>query len=195
MSRNPHKNPNPQGKGTVPVLADWAATRPQAAADKSPAVLLLDWFVSAIVLSAKFQFRPALGQQYFLYLGEDSWQLSLIAPHEWGERAPGEFLGECALRTDMTWQIEPDEAGLQEPAIRERLSELASSFTESLTEDNSLREALPGYRRDLPYYQRMLATGLGSSLQASAEHLALLDEPADLLLEASGGALLRLVKG
>ena len=194
MTRNPHKNPNPQGKGTVPVLADWAATRPQATADKSPAVLLLDWFVSAIVLSAKFQFRPALGQRYFLYLGEDSWQLSLIGPHEWGNRAPGDFLGECALRPDMTWQIEPDEAGLQEPVIRERLAELAGSFTESLKEDGSLREMLPGYRRDLPYYQRMLATGLGSSLQASAEHLALLDEPAGLLLEESGGALLRLMK-
>ncbi|MEM9759983.1 MAG: hypothetical protein AAF933_12155, partial [Pseudomonadota bacterium] len=51
----------------------------------------------------------------------------------------------------------------------------------------SLAEQVPGYRRDLPYQQRMLATALGTSLRLSVDDIARLDQPARLLLKAAGG--------
>ena len=189
MSRNPHKNPNPQGKGLVPVLADWQATRPAAVREKPPQALLLDWFASALVLSARFNFRPAVGQSYFLYSRAGDWQLSLVAPGEWGARSPGACLGRCEMRRDMTWTLEPDPDLEANPQLRDELALLIEGFTDSLADDVSLGEQLPAYRRDLPYYQRMLATALGASLRASLGGDLRLDAPARALIDAAGGRL------
>jgi hypothetical protein len=186
MSRNPHKNPNPQGKGLVPLLADWQSTRPALIRSKAPAELLFDWFVSALVLSARFQFRPVPGQQYFLYLREGEWRLSLIGPEEWGDRACGDCLGACWLRDDMTWAIEADESLAATPALQQALATLAGSFAEELDSDDSLAAQLPGYRRELPYFQRMLATGLGSSLRQSVGNSETLSKPTRGLLAQLG---------
>ena len=189
MSRNPHKNPNPQGKGLVPVLADWQATRPAAVSKKPPQALLLDWFASALVLSARFSFRPAVGQSYFLYSRSGEWQLSLVAPGEWGARSPGACLGRCEMRRDMTWALEPDPRLEENPQLQEELAALIEGFTDSLADDASLDDQLPAYRRDLPYYQRMLATALGTSLRASLDGELRLDAPARMLLDAAGEGL------
>ena len=100
------KNPNPQGKGMVPVLRDWATMQPSVVAPKSPAAFLRDYCISSLVLAADFRFKPVVGNTYFLYARERDWNLSLIAPDEWGQRRPGECLGECHLRADMTWEID-----------------------------------------------------------------------------------------
>lgn len=161
------KNPNPQGKGVAPLLADWQATRPARAAAKAPGELLLDWFNSALVLSAAFRFRPVQGQDYYLYLRDGAWRLSLIGPDEWGARDAGECLGRCRLRADMTWAIEPQADLAQRRELRQALAALASGFLDALDHDGAADDLLPGYRRDLSYFQRLLATGLGSSLRAS----------------------------
>ena len=189
MAGNSQKNPNPQGKGQVPVLADWQAMRPGEVGEKAPALLLLNWFVSTLVLSAEFSFRPVVGVTYHLYLAGQRWKLSLIGPDEWGDRTPGVYLGACLLRRDTTWDLQPCASGLQQPAIRERLAELADDFVETLDGSESVREALPGYRRNLPYYQRMLATALGSSLRDSAQRLGMLNAPGRLLLNDAPRAL------
>lgn len=160
-------NPNPQGKGLVPVLAHWQATRPRAVRAKAPAELLLDLFASTLVLSARFDFRPVVGQRYYLYHGAGDWRLSLIAPEEWGARAPGACLGLCTLRADMTWSVEADQAVNDNPALRARVAALAEDFLGRLDVDGTLAEQLPGYRRDLPYYRRLLACGVGASLRQS----------------------------
>ena len=107
------KNPNPQGKGVVPVLRDWATMRPVRSMPKDAAAFLRDYCISSLVLAARFQFKPVPGKEYFLYAREDDWMLSLIGPHEWGQREPGAFLGRCVLRADMTWAMETcaDEEG------------------------------------------------------------------------------------
>lgn len=192
MSRNLHKNPNPQGKGLVTVLADWQDSRPQGVARKNPAQLLRDWFASALVLSARFSFRPAPGQTYFLYCREGEWSLSLVAPREWRGAGPGACLGRCELRTDMTWSLEPAADLEEQPQLMEELDKLIEGFTASLGSDVSLGDQLPGYRRDLPYHQRMLATALGASLRGSAGDEFSLASPARLLLDAAGDAPLRL---
>jgi hypothetical protein len=195
MARNPYKNPNPQGKGLVAVLADWQATRPQEPHEKAPAVLLRDWFTSALVLSASFRFRPAVGQAYYLYSRGGDWRLSLIAPGEWGGRDAGACLGRCELRADMTWSLEPADDLDRQPELLAELEQLIEGFTQQLGDEGALAEHLPGYRRDLPYHQRMLATALGASLRASADRADWLEAPARTLLGAAGsdGGLRRLV--
>ena len=167
MSEASRKNPNPQGKGLVPVLAHWRETRPSGVAAKGPGQLLLDWFNSALVLSAQFRFRPVPGRDYYLYLRDGDWRLSLIAPEEWGTRQFGDCLGCCRLQSDMTWSIAPREDLRQYPALSQALARLAESFLSSLDSDDLVEENLPAYRRELPYFQRLLATGLGTSLQES----------------------------
>ncbi|MDP5054201.1 MAG: DUF2452 domain-containing protein [Congregibacter sp.] len=149
MSRNPHKNPNPQGKGLVPVLAHWGETRPAAVNAKAPAELLFDWFASVLVLSAKFQFKPALGQTYYLYARNGNWQLSLVGPGEWGTREVGDCLGICELRSDMTWSITPDAGMAKKPDLQSALARVVDAFMTSLESDDALAEHLPGYRREL----------------------------------------------
>ena len=191
MARNAQKNPNPQGKGAVAVLADWQATRPRGAARKAPEVLLLDWFVSMLVLSARFSFRPAVGQSYWLYYRGGQWTLSLVAPVEWGRRRPGACLGRCELRRDMTWTLVRDPAAAAEAELGEALSDLMASFFATLDTDTALVEQLPGYRRNLPYYQRLQATALGRSLREAAGDAAQLRAPARALLGVAGDAVER----
>lgn len=194
MSLHSEKKPNPQGKGLVPVLADWESSRPIAVQPREPAELVFDWFVSALVLSSAFRFKPALGQDYYLYARAGRWQLSLVAPQEWGDKEVGDCLGKCRLARDMTWSMEAAEDLEQKPELRAALHEVIESFTRGLDSDAALDETLPGYRRELPYYQRLLATGLGTSLRRSVDNPELLDgSTRDLLLQAGEGLQGRLL--
>lgn len=179
MSFQPKKNPNPQGKGLVPVLADWESTRPQEFRDRTSADLLFDWFVSALVLSAKFAFKPVVGQSYYLYLRDDDWSLSLIAPTEWSERRSTECLARCELQPDMAWAIKPVEGVTPNATLIASLRGRLEAFLTELDSEAPLEDALPGYRRDIPYYARMLATALGRTLRCSAE----LHQSKDLLVQ------------
>lgn len=160
------KNPNPQGKGCVPVLQDWGALRPRLPDSKSATDILEDYCLSALVLASSFRFRPVPGKPYFLYSGDEGWSLSLIGPQEWGDTAPGEFVAKCHLRSDMTWQLEFCPLPTESP-VRDRLARFVEGFTSTLTRQESVMDELPFYVSELPYYRRMLATGLAVSLQHS----------------------------
>jgi uncharacterized protein DUF2452 len=161
------KNPNPQGKGLVPVLRDWDAMQPGTAVVKAPDALLRDYCISSLVLGAKFQFKPIVGKPYYLYAREDDWTMSLIAPDEWGERQPGACLGRCRLRVDMTWEIEAIAGHKVDEVAQERAQEFVRNFVDTLSGQEALGEHLPFYVQELPYYQRLLATALAASLQRS----------------------------
>ena len=161
------KNPNPQGKGVVPVLRDWATMQRCAPAAKAPAVFLRDYCMSSLVLAARFRFKPVPGKAYFLYVMDNDWMLSLIAPHEWGERGPEAFLGECRLRPDMTWEIDTSECGEGDVAALAKAQKFIEGFVETLAAQDAIVEHLPFYVAGLPYYQRLLATALAASLQRS----------------------------
>jgi hypothetical protein len=166
LTHSTPKNPNPQGKGCVPVLQDWAGARPQLPIRKSTAEILRDYCLSGLVLAATFRFRPVPGKHYFLYCNESDWMLSLVAPQEWGTAAPGDFVADCQLQTDMTWQLDFAPKGGGHRA-RERLQQFVEGFADMLAEQESPEDALPFYVPELPYFQRMLATGLAVSLQHS----------------------------
>ena len=168
VTRQARNKPNPQGKGCVPVLQDWAVLRPQLPCPKAPADILRDYCLSALVLAAKFRFRPVPGKPYYLYCSDQDWTLSLIDPGEWGRAMPGEFVAECRLQNDMTWRLRFGEMD-SGSRVLQRLQRFIEGFSDALRDQQALAEGLPFYVSSLPYFQRMLATGLAVSLQHSIE--------------------------
>jgi hypothetical protein len=160
------KKPNPQGKGVVPVLRDLSAMQAGALSSKSPGDFLRDYCISSLILSAVFRFKPVVEKTYFLYTKEKDLSLSLIAPYEWGEYNPGEFLASCRLRADMTWEmdISPLDEGSNGLA---RARHFVREFVVTLSKQDSICEYLPFYVEELPYYQKVLTTALASSLRGS----------------------------
>ncbi|WP_040482161.1 DUF2452 domain-containing protein [Luminiphilus syltensis] len=164
---SPTPEGNPDGKGVVPVLQDWGALAPGGVRPKAPAQVLVDYWSSLLVLSARFDFKVLPGRWYHLYRVRDNWQLSLISPSEWGARLPGPYLCDCQLRSDMTWELRFDDLALEDTALREALAAFFGGFTDSLSSAEALEDSLPLYQSNLPYRQRMLATALSSSLTHS----------------------------
>jgi len=158
------KNPNPQGKGQVPVLRDWSSLQPALSEPKTAADFLRDYCVSSLVLAAEFRFKPVVGKTYYLYATAQGWSLTLISPQEWGERKSGEFLASCTLRPDMTWEMDAADLAEQPEAMAQARAFIAG-FVETLTEQESIADNLPVYVKELPYYRRMLATALSASLK------------------------------
>lgn len=181
------KNPNPQGKGLVPVLHDWSATRPAGSTRKNAAQFLRDYCISSLVLAAHFKFRPVVGRTYYLYAGATQWTLSLIGPGEWHHATPGDFLAPCRLRPDMTWEL--DSKAFSDVSAVASLQRFVEGFVDTIRGQESIGAGLPFYVGHLPYYQRMLATGLAGSLASSGA-----DTTQVRALAASGHKLLGLVE-
>jgi hypothetical protein len=195
MNWTSQKNPNPQGKGVVALTALWDETRPAGARPKAPSEFLFDWFVSALVLSSEFRMKPSRGQDYYLYLHKGVWKLSLVAPHEWRGRDVGDCLGLCYLRDDMTWAVEPDADLAQREDLLSELAGLVEGFVHNIGDEQALDDKLPGYRREMPYFQRMFATGLGVSLRDSAAASGVLGESGNRLLRLAGDGFARRLLG
>ena len=201
MSNSPdvvNHQPNPQGKGLVPLLRDWAALSPRVAARKSPAEFLRDYCISSLVLAAKFGFKPVIGKTYFLYALESGWTLSLIAPHEWSDGKSNDFFASCRIRPDMTWEIDAAELSSNDHPMQSA-KRYIEGFVDGLSEQQSISDELPYYVKELGYYQRILATALASSLsqtlpytgdsvkallQSQPEALALIEHPGSSTLHA-----------
>ena len=162
-------NPNPQGKGLVPVMEHWDSHRPTNVVAKAPRQLLGDYLVSLLILSASFGFKPVAERGYHLYLCDGQWQLSLIAPWEWPDTPTRLYAGECELRSDMTWQLTPAEDLQEFPELVAALEAFHAGFLELLDSDAPLEDDLPLYVARLPFYQRLLATGLSASLSRSTQ--------------------------
>lgn len=151
----------------VPVLDAWQSMQPVAGQAKSAPRLLGDYLVSLLVLSAEFSFKPVPGKPYYLYWRKGDWQLSLISPDEWGQRHPGECLGECQLGFDMTWRLERQSSAPLSTELQSAVDNFSALFGEQLGDAATLEDTLPFYIRQLPFYRRLLASGLAASLQHS----------------------------
>ena len=66
----------------------------------------------------------------------------------------------------MTWEIDTEGLTEENTAI-DSARNFVREFVANLSEQESITSHLPFYVSDLPYYQRMLATALASSLQYS----------------------------
>lgn len=72
--------------------------------------------ISEKIYEAQYNFKPIIGQMYYLYQKKDeSYVLSMIAPEEWGKSMPYEFLSRAKVLSDHTWdvKIEKKEANEQ----------------------------------------------------------------------------------
>jgi len=157
---------------------------------KDARTLMNDYAISLLVLSAQFRFKPVVGNVYYLYRAEGEWRLSLIAPWEWTDTRYGSYIGRCCLRTDMTWKLTPAE---DLSCHRDLVADLAGffrNFADSLTSQDTLESGLPFYVPHLPFYQRLLATGLASSIKRTAQISGLAERGAAFWLStsASGAA-------
>ena len=64
--------------------------------------------VSELIYEADLNFKPLIGQIYFVYQrGDDSTVLSMIGPEEWGKKGSpfNRFVAEVRLLADHTWEI------------------------------------------------------------------------------------------
>ena len=159
---------NPQGKGLVGFLLDWAYSSPRGVVAKSSPQLLADYFTSLLVLSAAFKFKPAYDTEYYLYCGEPQWTLSLISPDEWQTADKGaSFVGTCVLHADSTWSITPSDNLTKPGRVADAVAGFYEDFAERLRSAKPLEDELPFYEGRLPYYQRLFASALSRSLKDS----------------------------
>ena len=182
-------NPNPQGKADLPLLSElqaWRSGLGQTASlpTRTPRAVVVDYLSALLVLSAEFNFRPVLGKQYHLYFRGQQWQLSLVAPDEWRPSREQTYVAACQLQADASWQIEPAQGLDRRPKLLIALAGFEQHFRERVQAANTIVEGLPHYESQLPYYRRVLASGLASSLQRSLVQLGLEKATSEQLLLA-----------
>ena len=162
------KNPNPQGKGMVPVLESLARVRPCIRVPpKHLDQISNELFTSLFVLHSHFQFRPVVGRTYWLYRQRDSFKLSMVAPEEWQGTSFGKFIGECRLHEDITWTLVLDPYAAEDENLQSMIASRRQEFEVALQKASTVDDLLPVYVSSLPFYQRVFAAGLAGSLKQS----------------------------
>jgi len=158
---------NPDGKGLNGFMLDWYRTEPRGVVAKPRRQVLAEFFTSMLVLSAQFKYKPAVGVDNYLYLIDNGWNLSLIAPEQWSDDRYAGFVGTCVLQRDMTWTIDPSEQLLSKGPLSDALGRFFDAFAETMDTDLTLEEVLPFYVRRMPYWQRLHASALSRSIRGS----------------------------
>ena len=162
------KNPNPQGKGLVPILESLAASRALIPSlPKQINQISSELFTSMFVLHSQFQFKPVVGKPYWLYKLGDRFKLSLISPQEWGSEVFGFFVGECVMQPDITWSLSLDAAAANDESLMDYIQTKQAEFEQALNSAESVDRVLPFYLEGLPFYQRVFASALANSLKNS----------------------------
>lgn len=162
------KNPNPQGKGLVPILESLAESRALIpSVPKQINQISSELFTSMFVLHSHFQFKPVVGKSYWLYQRVKQFQLSLISPQEWGNEAFGFFVGECVMQPDISWTLSLDEAAVNNDALMTYIENKQTEFEQAMASAEAVDTILPFYLEGLPFYQRVFASALANSLKQS----------------------------
>jgi hypothetical protein len=164
------KNPNPQGKGLVPVLQNVQSHAQRLAVPpKQIDQIEMELFTSLFVLQSEIRFTPVVGTAYWLYDHAQGYKLSLIAPSEWHRDLPQRYIGRCELQADRTWtlQLADEVASDQEwmAAIEQQRQALQQAFVQAA----QVEDVLPVFAAGLGYHGRILAYILGKSLRSSMQ--------------------------
>ncbi len=164
------KNPNPQGKGLVPVLAALhAAGRSIVVPPKQVQQVSGELFTSLFVLGSRFGFKPVVGRSYWLYRRDGVFNLSLLAPEQWSALVYGQYVGACELHTDLTWTLTLGAEALADPLLMRYIARQREVFEQQLQAAASVDDLLPVFKEELPFYQRVFASALAGSLGASMQ--------------------------
>ena len=66
--------------------------------------------ISEKIYLAEMSFEPLIGFTYHLYERSNGKNvLSMVAPHEWGNNPPFEFVATVKLLSDHTWEVQDEE--------------------------------------------------------------------------------------
>ena len=164
------KKPNPQGKGLSTVLDALVDSQVKTSLPpKNIEQVSSELFTSLFVLNTNFEFRPVAGNSYWLYHTNDKFKLFSTSPNDWACGQPGIFIGECVLQNDVTWTIQINQDVSQQEWFISYLHQQKIHLEESLENSISLEEAMPFYVKKMSYYSRLLAYGLGTSLNTSMQ--------------------------
>ncbi|MCG6968756.1 MAG: DUF2452 domain-containing protein [Gammaproteobacteria bacterium] len=161
------KNPNPQGKGLVPVLDSITASRVSVSVPpKHIEQISSELFTSLFVLHSQFQFKPVVGKSYWLYRKNQCFKLSLISPEQW-RGGFGQYVGECHLQSDITWTLKLDRQAAKDRQLMQLIASRRAEFEAKLQAAETLEQILPVFESALPFYQRLFASALANSLGTS----------------------------
>ncbi len=163
-------NPNPQGKGLVPVLDSLASSRPKMAVPpKQIDQIAGELFTSMFILESDFRFKPVAGKTYYLYRKDNRFRLSLVGPEQWSGSMFGQYIGACTLETDITWTLVLDEKAASDEGLIRLIQEKRHDFEQALEDAGKLEDVLPVFYESLPYYRRLFASALAYSLGISMQ--------------------------
>jgi len=197
------KSPNPQGKGAVPLLGAWESMTPLTLANKPADRILGEYFTSLLILSAEFSFKPVPNNNYYFYWKPSPpvnnkpispWRLSLIEPERLGNLDLGIYVGRCVLQYDMTWSIELTATLVNHSDLLADLQQFHHDFQTTNNDEQSLESHLPFFVEQLPFYRRLAATALSSSLSRSIQASQLDNLPASQWLANSSDTSLGLLQ-
>ena len=163
-------NPNPQGKGMVPLLQGLDRHRlDRLLPPKKIDQVQMELFTSMFVLKSDIRFNPVPDQPYFLYQTDGRYKLLMVAPHEWTTPYRGRYIGECILHDDRTWSIALDPAMAHDKAFMDEITREQDKLQQALENAEKVDDVLPVFEEALGYNSRILAYILGKSLGLSMD--------------------------
>jgi hypothetical protein len=164
------KNPNPQGKGIVPVLQGlqqhWLAP---VVLPKQIDQIEMELFTSLFVLQSELKFNPVPGKSYWMYETDTGYRLLLVSPDEWHRPYPGRFIGECVLQKDRTWTLMLDDSLAADKDFMAMIEAQRRKLHSALARAEKIDDLLPAFESSLSYYGRVMAFILGRSLLTSMQ--------------------------
>ena len=163
-------NPNPQGKGLVPILQGLDRHRlDHLLPPKKIDQVQMELFTSMFVLKSEIRFNPLANQCYYLYQTDGRYKLLLVGPHQWCTPYRGRYIGECILHDDRTWSMALDPAMAHDTKFMEHIEQEQEKLQSALENAESVEDVLPVFEGALGYNSRILAYILGKSLGVSME--------------------------
>ena len=164
-------NPNPQGKGLVPLLQGLDRHRlDKLLPPKQIDQVQMELFTSMFVLQSEFRFNPVPNKTYYLYQTEGRFRLLLVGPQEWGsQRYRGRYIGSCILHEDKTWTLALDPAMAHDQAFMDYIASEQEKLQKALEEAETVEDILPVFEESFCHYGRILAYILGKSLSVSMD--------------------------
>tara|TARA_B110000305_G_C19420345_1_gene630545 strand:- start:1467 stop:2033 length:567 start_codon:yes stop_codon:yes gene_type:complete len=163
-------NPNPQGKGLVPILQGLDRHRlDRLLPPKKIDQVQMELFTSMFVLKSEIRFSPLPNQRYYLYQTDGRYKLLLVGPQQWCTPYRGRYIGECILHDDRTWSMALDPAMAHDTKFMAHIEQEQEKLQSALESAETVEDVLPVFEGALGYNSRILAYILGKSLGISME--------------------------
>ena len=163
-------NPNPQGKGLVPVLDSLSRHQlSRLIPPKQIDQVQMELFTSMFVLKSDIRFNPIPDNPYYLYQTEGRYKLLMVGPQEWSTPYRGRYIGECILHDDRTWSMALDPAMEHDQEFMAQITQQQEALQSALENAETVEDVLPVFEGSMTYHSRLLAFILGKSLGLSMD--------------------------